>query len=77
MSFLSNLLHCSVSDVYDALERLLNQILPKKSLREYGVTVEDLNDFTHSVMTAQGRLMGNSFVPLDEDRVLKIYRELY
>ena len=63
--------------VYDRLEDLLNQILPKKALHEYGVTEEDLREFTDSVMKTQGRLMGNNFVPLDEERVYKIYRELY
>jgi 4-hydroxybutyrate dehydrogenase len=46
-------------------------------LREYGVTKADLQLFTDSVMTTQGRLMANNFVPLDAARVLKIYMELY
>ena len=55
----------------------MDQILPKRPLREYGVTREDLPVFAHSVVTEQGRLMGNNFVPLDEARVLKIYQELF
>ena len=76
-AYLANLLNCDISVVYDKLEELLNQILPKKPLREYGVTEADLPEFAHSVITSQGRLMGNNFVPLDEARVLKIYTELY
>ena len=34
-------------------------------------------EFAHSVMTGQGRLMANSFVPLDEAQVLEIYKKLY
>ena len=75
--YLADLLGCDVSVVYDELEKLLNQLLPKKALHEYGVTREDLQEFTHSVMTGQGRLMANNFVPLDEARVLKIYTELF
>ena len=41
------------------------------------MTREDLPVFTHSVVTEQGRLMANNFVPLDEARVLKIYQELF
>ena len=63
--------------VYDELEKLLDQILPKRPLREYGVTREDLPVFAHSVVIEQGRLMANNFVPLDEARVLKIYQELF
>ena len=63
--------------VYDRLEELINKLLPKKALREYGVTREDLPEFAERVMTTQERLMRNNFVPLDYDRVLKIFTELY
>lgn len=75
--YLAELLGCGVLEVYDRLEDLLNQILPKKPLHAYGVTEADLEEFTRSVMETQGRLMGNNFVPLDAARVLKIYTELY
>lgn len=75
--YLANLLGCDVSCVYDELENLLNHILPKKPLHEYGVTKEDLPIFAKSVIEEQTRLMNNNFVPLDYDRVLKIYTELY
>lgn len=75
--YLAKLLNCDTADVYNELENLLNQILPKKALHEYGVTEKDLEDFTNSVMTTQGRLMSNNFVTLDKDRVYKIYKELY
>ncbi len=75
--YLAGLLGCDTAVVYDKLEELLNQMLPKKPLHEYGVTKEDLPEFAHSVVTGQGRLMANNFVPLDEARVLKIYKELF
>lgn len=74
---LSQLLACSEDLVYDKLDELLGKILPKKTLRGYGVKQEELAVFTKSVMEQQGRLMANNFVPLDADRVLKIYQELY
>lgn len=76
-AYLAGLLGCDVTQVYDKLEELLDQILPKKALHEYGVRQEELAVFTKSVIETQGRLMGNNFVPLDEARVLKIYQELY
>ncbi|MBE6906979.1 MAG: 4-hydroxybutyrate dehydrogenase [Ruminococcaceae bacterium] len=75
--FLAEILHCTMDSVYNELEKLMNQILPKKALHEYGVTPEDLISFTHNVMETQGRLMANNFVKLDKERVYKIYRELY
>lgn len=76
-AYLAKLLACAEDEVYAKLEELLNKILPKKPLRAYGVTQEDLPEFAHSVITSQGRLMANNFVPLDEARILKIYQELY
>lgn len=75
--FLSELLGCKEAVVYDKLNELLGAILPRKPLRDYGVKPEDLEIFTKSVMEQQGRLMANNFVPIDEERVLKIYKELY
>ncbi|MCI6859188.1 MAG: 4-hydroxybutyrate dehydrogenase [Eubacterium sp.] len=75
--FLAKLLGCDTDNVYDELESLLNHVLPKKALHEYGVKKEELDTFTDSVMETQGRLMANNFVPLDRDRVYKIYSELY
>ena len=74
---LAGLLGCETDKVYDKLEELLNQLLPKKALHEYGVTEEEIETFTDAVMNTQGRLMANNFVPLDADCVRKIYKELY
>ncbi|MCH3916731.1 MAG: 4-hydroxybutyrate dehydrogenase [Spirochaetia bacterium] len=76
-AFLAKILDCRIEVVYDQLEKLLDQLLPKKALHEYGMKREDLRTFTDDVMKTQGRLMRNSFVPLDAARVLKIYEELY
>lgn len=75
--YMANILGCSVENVYEELENLLNVLLPKKPLHEYGVTANDLKEFTESVMENQGRLMANNFVELDKQRVYKIYKELY
>ena len=75
-SFLGKLLGCNPSEAYEALEKLLNTIFPKKALREYGVTPEDIENFTEAVMTGQSRLMSNNYVPLNRDTVKKIYMEL-
>ncbi len=73
---LSAALSCAPAETWCALEALLNRILPRRPLCEYGVTQEDLDEFTDSVMENQGRLMANAFVPLDRARVSKIYQEL-
>ena len=75
--FLADILECPVRYVYEELEKLLNVLIPKKALHEYGVTEAQLAEFTDSVMENQGRLMANNFVELDRDRVYKIYKELW
>lgn len=75
--FIADILGCDGEDVFEELEKLLNVLIPKKALHEYGVKEEELEIFTDSVMENQGRLMANNFVFLDRKRVLKIYRELF
>lgn len=75
--FLAKLLECDTDHVYEELEKLLNQIITKKSMSEYGATPEMLEDWAASVISGQQRLMVNSFVPLDEAQVLEIYKKLY
>lgn len=74
---LAELLDCEMEDVYDVLEILLNNIVPKKTLSEYGATMEDLNDFTENVMTKQQRLTAKNYTPLDKDAIYDIYKILF
>ena len=76
-AYLAELLHCDVKNVYDELEKLLNNILPKKPLHEYGVTKEDITTFTDNVIATQGRLTANNFVPLSREDMIDIYSKLY
>lgn len=74
---LAQQLDCPVEAVYDELEKLLNHVLPKKPLHEFGVKREELKIFADIVMETQGRLLANSFVPLNGTRILKIYTEIF
>ena len=38
---------------------------------------EDLELFTDNVLTNQGRLMGNAYIPLDRETIYNIYKSLY
>lgn len=74
---IASILRCNETEVYAELEKLLNILLPKKALHEYGVTEKDLIFFTDSVMKEQGRLMANNYVELSREQVYDIYRKLY
>jgi len=74
---LAEILECEDELVYDELEKLLDNILPRKPLHLYNVTENDLLIFTNTVMTKQGRLMANNYTVLDKETVLSIYSNLY
>lgn len=74
--FISGILECNPSEVYDEIENLLNEILPKKALHEYGMKIEDIIEFAETVMTKQTRLMKNNYVELDREVVKEIYMKL-
>jgi hypothetical protein len=76
-AYIAGILGCDVANVYEELEKLLNHILPKKALHEYGVTEQDLEEFTDSVLENQQRLLANNFVPLSREQILEIYKVLY
>ncbi len=74
---LARTFECDESQVYDELEKLLNNLIPKKHLQEYGITHEELKEFAHSVMHTQTRLLNQSFTQMTEEDVLDIYESLY
>lgn len=76
-AFMADILGCQPNKVYDALEDLLNVLIPKRPLREYGMSEAEIQTFTDSVRENQMRLMANNFVPLDDTAVCEIYRSLY
>ncbi len=75
--YMAGLLGCDAAEVYDKLDELLGVIYTKKPLHEYGVKEEDLPEFAKTVIETQQRLMVNSFIPMDEEQVLKIYKEAF
>ena len=75
--FMAEILGCDVANIYGAMEDLLNCLLPKKALKEYGMTEEEIETFADSVVENQQRLLGNNFVPLSRDQIRDIYRAVY
>lgn len=61
----------------EALYELMEVILKRKDLREYGVKEEELITFTDSVIEGQQRLLKNNYVFLTRDDMIGIYRSCY
>lgn len=75
---LAKTLGCEQADVYIKIEELLNEnLLRKKSLKEYGLSRAELSEFAHSVIANQQRLLENSYIPMTEEQILSIYESLY
>ena len=74
---ISKILGCKPKEVYDSLEILLDLFIKRKSLSEYGVKPEELEEFTEIVMNQQQRLMANNYITLEKEDVYKIYKSLY
>lgn len=75
--FLAEVLQCEAKEVYQSLSKLMNQMIGKKKLREFGMKEEEIRLFAESVTAGQQRLLNQSYVKFDTDRLEEIYRELY
>ena len=58
------------------LEELLSRMIPRKALHEYGMKEEEIRTFAESVQATQGRLLGQSYVRFDTEKMMKIYQDL-
>lgn len=74
---LAELLGTQTENVYDNLEKLLNNLLPKKQLREYGMKQIEIEEFTDSVIEKQQRLLANNYTELSRDEIKGIFARLY
>ena len=55
---------------------LLGDIMPVKSLSEYGADEAMVAKWAHEVMEGQQRLLANSYRPLEEEDILTIYKNM-
>jgi 4-hydroxybutyrate dehydrogenase len=75
---LTQVLDCSLEqDPWDAMDELLEQLLPPKPLREYGMTEADIELFADSVVREQQRLLVNNYVELSRDEIRDIFKRLW
>ncbi len=75
--YIAGLLGVSVDEVYPTLAKILNKLVDKKPLREYGMKEEEIEIFADSVIATQQRLLANNYVPLSRDEIRDIYRDIF
>ncbi|HEY8892368.1 MAG TPA: 4-hydroxybutyrate dehydrogenase [Clostridium sp.] len=77
-SILTNILNLSDGeDVYKEIENVLNKLLMKRPLKEFGMKLEEIELFTDSVIEKQQRLLVNNYVQLSREEMIEIYKNLY
>lgn len=64
-------------NIYGAVEEMLNKIIQKKRLREYGMKEEEIELFADNTIATQQRLLVNNYVPFSREQIANIYRSLY
>lgn len=74
---LSGPLGCDPAVAFDVLETTLSQLLPKKPLKTYGMTQDEIDVFTERVITGQQRLLANNYAAFTPEDIRGIYSRLY
>lgn len=75
--FLGALLECGEEQVYPQLEELLDRIIARKRLHDYGMKEEEIHSFAVSVDASQQRLLNQSYVKPSVAQLEEVYRQLY
>lgn len=75
--FLAGLLECEEENVYIELKHLLDKIIERRPLREYGMKKEEVETFAKGVEESQQRLLNQSYVKFTWEQMAAIYRQLY
>lgn len=70
-------IYTDIKGSFLALEELINKLIPRKELREYGVKEEDIEKYVDKVIESQQRLLINNFVELSKDDLISIYHSVY
>lgn len=68
---------CENKDIYYSLSKLLENLIHKKNLREYGMEEKEIEIFSESVINTQQRLLCNNYTEINKDDIRNIYRKLY
>ena len=76
-ALIAPMLACAPEQAMQELYALMDRILVRKPMREYGVTPEELPVYADRVIETQQRLLKNNYVPLTRDEILEIYESAY
>ena len=76
-SLLSKILGVEKSEVYEALDKLLNNIIELKPMRAYGSVESDISVFSQNTFEKQTRLTANGYIQFSLAQIAQIYRSVF
>ncbi len=74
---LAQMLDVDESNVWNELEELLDALIQKNPLKNYGMTADEIETWADGVITGQQRLLQNNYTELSRDEIRDIYKTLY
>lgn len=74
---IANIIGTAEDKAFEDLEKLLNNLLALKPLKEYGMKEEEIKGFAKNVIESQQRLLINNYVHFTEEDLFNIYAKLY
>lgn len=74
---LTEILGGDTSQIYDSLAEMLNKLMVRKQLKDYGMKECEVESFADAVIKGQQRLLANNYVELSRDEIRDIYKSLY
>ncbi len=74
---LSDILEVEPQDVWTTLATMLDHLITRQPLRNFGMSKGAIEAWADSVIAGQQRLLQNNYVELTRDEIRDIYAELY
>lgn len=73
----ARILNTDLDNVFNTLKDLLEELINRKPLKEYGMKEEEVKLFSQSVIEKQQRLLANNYVEFDITLIEGIYSRLF
>lgn len=74
---LSEMITVEADEIWIEMSKLLDALIQRKPLREYGMSESEIETWADSVIEGQQRLLQNNYTELSRDEIRDIYKELY
>ena len=76
-ALMSQTLECNVENTFEALQKLLEDVITLPKLSDYGMKEEEIIPFADSVVANQQRLLSNSYVHVESEDIQEIYKSIF